>query len=178
MKRTDEASPFALRSTRNHPRTAMHQGCPVACGRGPPGRWCRCSCYGRPRRDPCQRFARNCATRSLTSPRDLTSTAPLTSVVVAREVLRGVVNPRRIDGKDGVAGSIPAGGSTQTSSTGRAKHPACSRPGMGSRSGVPSACHSGAHAPPISRFSSRAMAVVTGEPASPSAFGDSVSTVD
>src|SRR5215204_2635338 len=24
---TDEASPFALRSTRNHPRRAMHQGC-------------------------------------------------------------------------------------------------------------------------------------------------------
>jgi hypothetical protein len=41
------------------------------------------------------------------------STAPLTSVVVwAHEVVRGVVNLPRIDGKDGVAGSIPAGGST------------------------------------------------------------------
>jgi hypothetical protein len=41
------------------------------------------------------------------------STAPLTSVVVwAREVLQGVVNSPSIDGKDGVAGSIPAGGST------------------------------------------------------------------
>jgi hypothetical protein len=32
--------------------------------------------------------------------------------VWGREVLPGVVNPRRIDGKDGVAGSIPAGSST------------------------------------------------------------------
>jgi hypothetical protein len=70
---------------------------------------------------PCQRFARNCATRSLTSPHDPTSTAPLTSVVVwAREVLRGVVNSPRIDGKDGVAGSIPAGGSTQVLTSGNA----------------------------------------------------------
>jgi hypothetical protein len=30
-----------------------------------------------------------------------------------REVPQGVVNSPRIDGKDGVAGSIPAGGSTQ-----------------------------------------------------------------
>jgi hypothetical protein len=30
-----------------------------------------------------------------------------------REVVHGVVNPPRIDGKDGVAGSIPAGGSTK-----------------------------------------------------------------
>jgi hypothetical protein len=29
--------------------------------------------------------------------------------VWAREALDGGVNPRRIDGKDGVAGSIPAG---------------------------------------------------------------------
>jgi hypothetical protein len=32
--------------------------------------------------------------------------------VWAREALDGGVNARRIDGKDGVAGSIPAGGST------------------------------------------------------------------
>jgi hypothetical protein len=32
--------------------------------------------------------------------------------VGTREALHGVVNHRRIDGKDGVAGSIPAGGST------------------------------------------------------------------
>jgi hypothetical protein len=38
------------------------------------------------------------------------STVPLTcAVVLGREVLRGVANRRRIDGKDGVAGSIPAG---------------------------------------------------------------------
>ena len=48
--------------------------------------------------------------RRLTTP---PSTAPLTSVVVwAREVLRGVVNSPSINGKDGVAGSSPAGGST------------------------------------------------------------------
>src|SRR5919106_5681446 len=37
---------------------------------------------------------------------------PTCAVVWGREVLHGVVNHRRIDGKDGVAGSIPAGGST------------------------------------------------------------------
>ena len=41
------------------------------------------------------------------------SAASLTCAVMwRREVLQGVVNRRRIDGKDGVAGSIPAGGST------------------------------------------------------------------
>ena len=41
-------------------------------------------------------------------------TAPFTCAVAwAREVLRGIVNGPRIDGKDGVAGSIPAGGSTK-----------------------------------------------------------------
>jgi hypothetical protein len=37
---------------------------------------------------------------------------PTCAVAWAREVLHGVVNRPRIDGKDGVAGSIPAGGST------------------------------------------------------------------
>src|SRR5215208_1977398 len=37
---------------------------------------------------------------------------PTCAVVWRRGVLHSVVNPRRIDGKDGVAGSIPAGGST------------------------------------------------------------------
>ena len=68
---TDEASPFALRSTRNRQRTAMHRRCPHS-GRGLLGRWCRCSCQGRSQSGPCQRFARNCATRSLTSPHDPT----------------------------------------------------------------------------------------------------------
>ena len=46
-------------------------------------------------------------------PTTQSSAAPLTCADVWRhEVLHGVVNPRRIDGKDGVAGSIPAGGST------------------------------------------------------------------
>ena len=41
------------------------------------------------------------------------STATLTGAGVwAREVVHSVVNRPRIDGKDGVAGSIPAGGST------------------------------------------------------------------
>jgi hypothetical protein len=40
-------------------------------------------------------------------------TATLTCAAVwAREVLRGLVNHPSINGKDGVAGSIPAGGST------------------------------------------------------------------
>jgi hypothetical protein len=51
------------------------------------------------------------------------STASLTCVTVwAREVLQGVVNPPRIDGKDGVAGSIPAGGSTKPMTSANAGH--------------------------------------------------------
>jgi len=58
--------------------------------------------------------------RRLTTP---PSTAPLTSVVVwAREVLRGVVNSPSINGKDGVAGSIPAGGSTPRLTSANAGH--------------------------------------------------------
>jgi hypothetical protein len=37
-------------------------------------------------------------------------------------VLYGVVNHPRIDGKDGVAGSIPAGGSTYALTSGNAGH--------------------------------------------------------
>ena len=52
------------------------------------------------------------------------STAPFTCAVVwAHEVVRGLVNLRRIDGKDGVAGSIPAGGSTQALTSGNAGEP-------------------------------------------------------
>jgi hypothetical protein len=48
--------------------------------------------------------SRRLATRS--------SAAPLTCAVVwSREVMQGGVNPRRIDGKDGVAWSIPVNGS-------------------------------------------------------------------
>jgi hypothetical protein len=54
-------------------------------------------------------------------PTTRSSAAPLTCVVVwGREALCGVVNPWRIDGKDGVAGSIPAGGSTPRLTSGNA----------------------------------------------------------
>src|SRR5215211_6642247 len=77
---------------------------------------------------PCRPLARDLPETTLhaTSPR-LTprpSTVPLTCANVwPREVLQGVVNHRRIDGKDGVAGSIPAGGSTQALTRGRRPEP-------------------------------------------------------
>ena len=52
---------------------------------------------------------------------------PSCANVRARGVLLGVVNQRRIDGKDGVAGSIPAGGSTPTPQVTPVQHPACRR---------------------------------------------------
>src|SRR5215211_9372792 len=66
---------------------------------------------------PCRPLARDLpeTTLHVTSRRLTTrhSTASLTSVVVwTREVLAGIVNSPSIYGKDGVAGSIPAGGST------------------------------------------------------------------
>ena len=73
------------------------------------------------RRGPCQRFARNWATRNLTPPTTRPSLAPLTCAVAwVGEVLHGLVNDRRIDGKEGVAGSIPAGGSTPMLTSGNA----------------------------------------------------------
>ena len=61
---------------------------------------------------PCQKFARNSATRSLVLPHNPNHRTPFTCAIVwAREALDGGVNARRIDGKDEVAGSIPAGGS-------------------------------------------------------------------
>jgi hypothetical protein len=54
------------------------------------------------------------------------SAAPLTCAVVrGRGVRHGVVNRPRIDGKDGVAGSIPAGGSTTTPQLRRVERPGC-----------------------------------------------------
>jgi hypothetical protein len=51
---------------------------------------------------PCQRFARNCAKRSLTLLDTHPFAAPLACAVVwAREVLQGAVNHRRINGKEG-----------------------------------------------------------------------------
>jgi hypothetical protein len=62
----------------------------------------------------CQKFARNYATRNRTIATQLTQHLGSTCAVVwSREVSHGVVNRPRIDGKDGVAGSIPAGGSTE-----------------------------------------------------------------
>jgi hypothetical protein len=53
---------------------------------------------------PYQRFARNCATRSLTQHHNSTlSSASYLRGRVGREVLHGGVN-RRIEGKDGIAG--------------------------------------------------------------------------
>ena len=53
-------------------RRAVHRRCPVAGGQELPTRRRRHSCERRSRRGPCQRFARNCATRNLTSPHDPT----------------------------------------------------------------------------------------------------------
>ena len=59
---------------------------------------------------PCQIFARNCATRNLRRPTTQPSAAPFTcSVTWVGEVVHGDVKHLSIDGKDGVAGSIPAG---------------------------------------------------------------------
>jgi hypothetical protein len=54
------------------------------------------------------------------------SAAPLTcALVLRREVPHGVVNLPHIDGKDGVVGSIPAGGSTQALTSGNAGQYRC-----------------------------------------------------
>jgi hypothetical protein len=47
------------------------------------------------------------------------------SVAWVGEVVHGDVNPRRIDGKDGVAGSIPAGGSTTDQQVRPGHQPTC-----------------------------------------------------
>jgi hypothetical protein len=58
------------------------------------------------RAGPCQRFARNCATRNLTSPQDPTSAAPFTCLVAwVGEVVRCDVNHPHINGMQGVRGS-------------------------------------------------------------------------
>jgi hypothetical protein len=62
---TDETSPLALRSTRNRLRIAMHRRCTRLSLRTA-GRWCRRPGHRPP--GPCQRFAKNCATRSLLLP--------------------------------------------------------------------------------------------------------------
>ena len=92
-------------------------------GQGLPERWRQPSWHR-----GCGALARDLPETALrvTSPRLATqpSTAPLSCADVwGREVLHGVVNPPRIDGKDGVAGSIPAGGSTQPVTSGNAGEP-------------------------------------------------------
>jgi hypothetical protein len=61
-------------------------------------------------RGPCQRVARNCATRSLTPPccQPVDSGSLTWAVVWAREVPRGLVNHRRVDGMQEVRGQIPS----------------------------------------------------------------------
>jgi hypothetical protein len=110
---TDKASPFALRSTRNRLRTAVHRRCQSqvveGCRDDGAGVRARDDHAGVPARD-LPETALHVTSRRL---KNRPSTALLTSVVVwAREVLRRVVNSPSINGKDGVAGSIPAGGST------------------------------------------------------------------
>jgi hypothetical protein len=110
---TNEALPFALRSTRNMSEDSTAPEVPVAPRRGRVGTMPP-RCRGMP---PTQGRARNLpeTTPHATSPRPSTqpSTAPSTRADVwGRQVVHGCVSSRRIDGKDGVAGSIPAGGST------------------------------------------------------------------
>ena len=120
---TDETSRLDLLSSCNRLRTAMQQ-VQVASGRGLPRTIAPASCLDRaprPRgglaRDLPETALRTTSRRPIPQP----SIAPLTCAVMwAREVLRGVVNQRRIDGKDGVAGSIPAGGSTPRLTSGNA----------------------------------------------------------
>jgi hypothetical protein len=100
----------------------VHRRCPVAGGQELPTRWRRHSCSGRSRKGPlpeiCQKL-RYAQPRG--GPTTLPSAAPLSCAVAwVREVLCGVVNLPRIDGKDGVAGSIPAGGSTYALTSGNA----------------------------------------------------------
>jgi hypothetical protein len=64
---SDGASPFALRRTRNHLRTALHWRCQSLGGRDS-GTIAPASMPWMTTQSPCQRFARNCATRSLASP--------------------------------------------------------------------------------------------------------------
>jgi hypothetical protein len=75
------------------------------------------------------------------SPTTRPSTALLTCATVwAREVLRGIVNSPRIDGKDGVAGSIPAGGSTTEQQVRPGPAPGLSHTRSGATRHLPEIC--------------------------------------
>jgi hypothetical protein len=76
--------------------------------------------------EPLPEIARNCAAGSLTSSHDPTvGSAFICSVAWIGEAVHCDMNHPSIDGKDGVAGSIPAGAPHQTSSSGRFQHPGC-----------------------------------------------------
>jgi hypothetical protein len=114
---TDEASPFALRSTRNHPRTALHQRCQLLLAEGKLERCHRgvmaCHRTGRARNLP-ETTPHVTSRRPTAQP----SAAPLTRVVVwVREVLRGVVNSPSINGMQGVRGSNPLSSTRHNAST-------------------------------------------------------------
>jgi hypothetical protein len=104
---TDEASPFALRSTRNRLRTVVHRRCQwlvvEAAGMMAPTLLPKTAMQG-----PCQRFARNCATRNLAWPHDAAlNDASYLRVCGGTCVAAGFVNHPRIDGMQGVRGSNP-----------------------------------------------------------------------
>ena len=83
---------------------------PVSCEQVQDG---RAGVHAMDRAGPCQRLPETAPRVTSRRPTARSSAPPFTwAVVRSREVLTGGVNPRRIDGKDGVAGSIPAGGST------------------------------------------------------------------
>jgi hypothetical protein len=101
----------------------MHRRCPSQIAEGWPGRWRRRSCQRRSRRvlardlpDTALRVALRCLTSH-------PSAASFTcSVAWVGWVAHGDVNSPSINGKDGVAGSIPAGGSTQPLTSANAGH--------------------------------------------------------
>jgi len=71
------------------------------------------------RAGPCQRFARNYATRGLASPPTQPSAAPDTCAVVwVHEVPQGVVNHPSINGMQGIRGSNPLSSTRHNASPG------------------------------------------------------------
>ena len=97
----------ALRSTRNRLRTAMHRRCIRLRSRLPDD-----GADARARRRACRVLARDLPEAALhvasRRPTTQPSAASLTCAVVrGREALHGVVNPRRINGMQGVRGSNP-----------------------------------------------------------------------
>jgi hypothetical protein len=113
------SQPLRVAASSGRPAGAVAVDWPSRMSRRQPRRSSPCPPCGRPdeHRRPCRALARGLpetvlhATSRRPTPRP--STAPFTCAVVwSREVLHGGANRPRIDGKDGVAGSIPAGRST------------------------------------------------------------------